>query len=276
MQLIYLVSDSTGDTVASLVRAGMALFPDRKPRYVHHISLRTESQITSLLLEIKANPGLVFFTFVSPAFSELLQKGCAEISTPCIPVLEPVISALANFLEAEPMHRPGAFRQMDEDYFKRINAMQFALDHDDGRNAPSLEQADVILIGVSRSSKTPTGIYLANRGLKVGNIPYIPGVVLSKPLQELLRSKKIPIFGLLRDAEQLSDMRRTRLGVLEADRQRNKYADIEEIRAELTEARKFFQVNGIKIIDVSHRSIEETASHISHLIEQRNAQTKLA
>src|SRR5438105_12853991 len=205
---LHLVSDSTGDTVHSVARACLVQFDDAQA--IEHVwsMVRTRSQIERVIAGIQANPGLVLFTLVNDTLRQTLQEGCRQLQVQAIPVLDPVIGALAAYL-GRPSHGvPGRQHLLDSEYFARIDAMTFAINHDDGQSSWGIDDAAVCLVGVSRSSKTPTCLYLANRGVKAANVPFVPGVPLPA---ELLNAEKPLIVGLTNDPERLIHLRRNRL-----------------------------------------------------------------
>jgi regulator of PEP synthase PpsR (kinase-PPPase family) len=227
--------------------------------------VRSKSQIERVLSGIEANPGVVLFTLVNDALRAPLQEGCRKLQVPAIPVLDPVIGALAAHLGRESRGLPGQQHLLDSEYFARIEAMQFALAHDDGQSSWGLNDADVVLVGVSRTSKTPTCIYLANRGIKAANIPIVPGVPLPP---EVFAATKPLIVGLTNDPERLIQIRRNRLNMLQHD-QSTDYTDIEAVRSEVLQARRLFSEHHWPVIDVTRRSIEETAAAILKLLARR-------
>src|SRR6266702_2130657 len=249
---LHLVSDSTGETVHSLARACLTQFEG--VHAVEHvwIMMRTRSQIDRVIDGVKANPGVVLFTLVSDALRQLLQQECRRLQVPTIPVLDPIIGALASHLGRESRGLPGRQHLLDKEYFARIDAMTFAINHDDGQSSWGLNDADVCLVGVSRTSKTPTCLYLANRGIKAANVPFVPGVPLPPELTEV---KRPLIVGLTNDPERLIQLRRNRLDMLHHD-DTTEYTDIEAVRAEVREARRIFVQMHWPVIDVTRRSIE--------------------
>ena len=263
---LHLVSDSTGETVHSLARACLAQFEG--VHAVEHVwsMVRTRSQIDRVIDGVKANPGVVLFTLVSDALRQLLQQECRRLQVPTIPVLDPIIGALASHLGRESRGLPGRQHLLDREYFARIDAMTFAINHDDGQSSWGLNDADVCLVGVSRTSKTPTCLYLANRGIKAANVPFVPGVPLPP---ELIEAKRPVIVGLTNDPERLIQVRRNRLDVLHQDHA-TEYTDIEAVRAEVREARRAFVERHWPVIDVTRRSIEETAASIMKLLARRH------
>jgi [pyruvate, water dikinase]-phosphate phosphotransferase / [pyruvate, water dikinase] kinase len=263
---LHLVSDSTGDTVHSVARACLVQFDDAQP--IEHVwsMVRTRSQIDRVIAGVEAYPGLVLFTLVNDALRQFLQDGCRRLQVPAIPVLDPVIGALASYLGRESRGMPGKQHLLDSEYFARIDAMTFAIVHDDGQSSWGIHDADVCLVGVSRTSKTPTCLYLANRGVKAANIPFVPGVPLPP---ELLETTRPLVVGLTNDPERLILLRRNRLSMLDQNEQ-SEYTDIEAVRAEVREARRVFAEQHWPVIDVTRRSIEETAAAISKLLARRH------
>lgn len=255
---LHLVSDATGETLGNLARACMAQFEGVKS--IEHLwpMVRNDRQIARVLAAVKAEPGLVLFTIVNDDLRTALEEGCRALNIPCIAGLDPVIRALGAFLGMESRGEPGRQYALDAEYFHRIEAMQFALAHDDGQSTHDLDRADVILVGVSRTSKTPTCIYLANRGLKAANVPFVPEVPLPA---ELLTARRPLIVGLTNDPGRLVQVRRNRLKLLDQGRETD-YVDPEAVRAEVETARRFFNSRKWPIIDVSRRSIEETAATV--------------
>jgi [pyruvate, water dikinase]-phosphate phosphotransferase / [pyruvate, water dikinase] kinase len=262
---LHLVSDATGDTVHSVARACLVQFEDAEA--IEHIwsMVRTKNQIERVITGIEANPGVVLFTLVNDALRAPLQEGCRRLQVPAIPVLDPVIGVLAAHLGRQSRGLPGRQHLLDSEYFARIDAMTFALNHDDGQSSWGLNDADVVLVGVSRTSKTPTCIYLANRGIKAANIPIVPNVALPP---ELFTAGRPLIVGLTNDPERLIQVRRNRLSMLHQD-ERTDYTDVEAVRQEVTQARRLFAEKRWPVIDVSRRSIEETAAAILKLLARR-------
>lgn len=264
---LHLVSDATGETINSVARACVIQFDDVRP--VEHFwnLVRTDRQLDMVLEGVQENRGLVMFTLVDEKLRRRLQDFCREVQVPCIPVLDPLINALAAFLGVESQRQPGRQHALDAEYFGRMDAMDFALAHDDGQSSWDLHEADVILMGVSRTSKTPTCIYLANRGIKAANIPIVPGCPLPPEIEKLTRPL---VVGLTKDPDRLVQIRRNRLKLLNQN-ESSTYVDPEVVRAEVTDARRMFTRRGWPVIDVSRRSIEETAAEIMMLLARRQA-----
>lgn len=256
---LHLVSDATGETVGSVVRACSVQF--RQIETIEHAwtMVRTPVHMERVLAGIGVNPGPVLFTLVDGKLRRQLTEGCARLGVPCVSILDPVIAVLASHYGVETEGRPGAQHEMDAEYFERIAAMDFALAHDDGAGLETIHKADVILLGVSRTSKTPTTIYLANRGIKAGNYPLVPGVPLP---QEIEKARGPLVVGLTKDPARLVDIRRNRLRMIGGDSQEDDYVDLDSVRREVAEARRLFTRHGWPVVDVTRRSIEETAAAI--------------
>lgn len=266
---LHLVSDATGETINSVARACLVQFRGVEP--IEHVwsLIRTKGQMDKVLLGIEDSPGPVLFTLVNESLRIHLIDGCQVLSVPCIPVLDPVIHRLARCFGVEISGQPGLQHVLDAEYFDRMDAMNFALSHDDGQLAEDLDKADIVLIGVSRTSKTPTCIYLANRGIKAANVPVVPGC----PLPESLLGAELPlIVGLTKDPARLIQVRRNRLRMIAEGHGETDYVDLESVRDELAFARKLCSQHGWPIIDVTRRSIEETAATImSYYVRHRGA-----
>lgn len=263
---LHLVSDATGETLVSVAKAALVQFENAEP--VQHLwaLVRNKAQIYHVMENIEDNPGLVMFTLVDHTMRELLQEECRRLQVPCVPVLDPVMAALANYLGSESREQPGRQHEMDAEYFSRIDAMHFTMAHDDGQNTSDLEKADVVLIGVSRTSKTPTCIYLANRGLKAANIPIVPEVPLPEGIEAL--DGRVLVVGLTASPDRLVQIRRNRLLSLKQEPETD-YVDMDAVKAEITHARRLFSRHDWPVIDVTRRSIEETAAAILNLHTRR-------
>lgn len=261
---LHLVSDATGETVTSVVRACLVQFEGVQPIQHNWWLVRTQGQVERVIAGIEDKPGLVFFTLVDGAVRGLLEEACRHRGIPCISLLDPVMAGLSAFLDVEVTALPGRQYQLDAEYFRRIDAMQFTLSHDDGQLIELVDQADIVLVGVSRSSKTPTCMYLANRGYKCANYPLVPGVPLPP---ELERTKKPLVVGLTKDPKSLSDIRRARLRLLNQEEEAD-YAQFEKVKEEVQQARRIFSRLGWPVVDVTRRSIEEASAAIIQLYER--------
>jgi len=263
---LHLVSDATGETINSVARACLVQFEGIEPNEHAWSLIRTPGQMEKVLAGIAAHPGPVLFTLVNEQLRALLQDGCRRLQVPCIPVLDPVIAALGTYLGLQSRGLPGRQHELDAEYFSRIDAMSFALAHDDGQSSQNYNDADVILVGVSRTSKTPTCIYLANRGIKAANVPVVPGCPMPG---ELLAASRPLIVGLTKDPVQLVQIRRNRLHLLSQSEETD-YVDPDVVKQEVAAARRLCTQNGWPVIDVTRRSIEETAATIIQMLARHH------
>ena len=263
---LHLLSDSTGETLESIAKAALAQFDDAEHVVKHFWPMvRSESHLDRILTDVAANPGLVLFTLVNRDTRRKLETRCRALGLPAIAALDAVSDAMSNMFCQEAKARPGRQHVMDAAYFARVAAIQFTIAHDDGINAQNWEEADIVLAGVSRTSKTPTSIYLANRGYKTANIPIVPG---SPPPPNLFQLKHPMVIGLVTSAERLIQVRRNRLLSLNQLPDTD-YVDEEKVRAEVAHARRMFADNGWPVLDVTRRSIEESAAAIINLFNER-------
>jgi regulator of PEP synthase PpsR (kinase-PPPase family) len=262
---LHLVSDSTGETLITVARAVVAQYEGVAA--IEHVYplVRSTTQLERVIHEIETAPGIVLYTLVEQELSSRLEEVCRATGSPYLSVLEPVHALLSSYLGTHSTARPGAQHMLNAEYFKRIDAMNFTLMHDDGHLPHDLDEADVILVGVSRTSKTPTSVYLANRGLKTANIPLVPGV---PPPPVLGTAKTALIVGLVATPERIVQIRQNRLLSLNADDDTS-YVDREAVAEELAASRRLFARNGWPVIDVTRRSIEETAAAIIDLYRDR-------
>jgi [pyruvate, water dikinase]-phosphate phosphotransferase / [pyruvate, water dikinase] kinase len=263
---LHLVSDSTGDTVHAVARACLVQFEGAAA--IEHIwsMVRTKTQIERVVRGVAVNPGVVLYTLVNESLREPLVEGCRKLQVLTIPVLDPVIGALASFLGRQSRGLPGQQHLLDNEYFQRIDAMTFAFNHDDGQSAWGINDADVILVGVSRTSKTPTCMYLANRGIKAANIPIVPGVAVPPELFAVTRPM---IVALTNDPERLIQVRQNRMTQLHQEGEHTDYTELSAVREEVQRARRLFAEHHWPVIDVTRRSIEETAAAILKLRARR-------
>ena len=265
---LHLVSDATGTTLLGLARAVLAQFEGIEPVQKFWPLVRTQKQLDKVIMRIEANPGPVIFTFVDEKMRRRLQERCDELHVPCVAVLDPIIRSLSSYLGLNAAGVPGLQHTMDDAYFKRVSAVDFAMRHDDGKRLEDLEKADVILVGVSRTSKTPTSVFLARRGVKVANIPLVPGVDVPSEKFEI----DGPLYiGLTAAPNRLMQLRKTRLKTDDEKAKKkfeeNTYLDEEKIDEEVKNARRLFSKKGWQVIDVTKRSIEETAAEILALFQ---------
>jgi len=262
---LHLVSDATGETLSSVARACLVQFDQVEP--IQHLwwLVRGQGQVSRVVAGIEMEPGVVLATLMQGAVRSLLEEACRQLRVPFIPVLDPVMAALSSYLNVEFGAQPGRQHVLDAEYFARIDAMHFTLAHDDGQLLDGLTDADVVLVGVSRTSKTPTCMYLANRGVKAANIPLIPGM---PPPPELLAARHPLIVGLTKEPKSLADIRRSRLRFLN-QRVETDYADEDHVKQEVSDARRLFALQGWPVIDVTRRSIEEAAATILQMLTAR-------
>ena len=256
---LHLISDATGETLMAAGRAAAAQYKDA--RAIEHIYplIRTERQLMKVLEEIDDTPGIVLYTVVDQKLARIIDQRCAAMGLPCVSVLEPVLTVFQSYLGTPAGRRVGAQHVLDADYFRRIDALNFTMEHDDGQLPTDMEEADVILVGISRTSKTPTSIYLANRGIKTANIPIVLGV----PIPESVTYAKRPlVVGLVATAERISHIRQNRTLGTSIGYDSQSYVDRSVIAQELAYARQICARHGWPMIDVSRRSIEETAAAI--------------
>ena len=263
---LHLLSDSTGETLENIAKAALAQF-DGVDDVVKHFwpMVRSATHLDRILVDITANPGLVLFTLVNRDTRRKLETRCLALGLPAVAALDAVSDAMSNMLGQEAKARPGRQHVMDAAYFARVDAIQFTIAHDDGLNSQNWEEADILLAGVSRTSKTPTSIYLANRGFKTANIPIVPQ---SPPPANLFTLKHPLVVGLVTSAERLIQVRRNRLLSLNQAPDTD-YVDEEMVKAEVAAARRMFADNDWPVLDVTRRSIEETAAAIINLFNER-------
>ncbi|GBD41654.1 Putative pyruvate, phosphate dikinase regulatory protein [bacterium HR39] len=268
---VHLVSDSTGETVTTVARAALAQFEDVEPVENVWFFVRTREQLERILAVISQRPGLVLYTLVQPELRHRLEEHCRRLDIPCVAVLDPVVHALTVLVGAAGRPRVGRQHALDQSYFRRIEALNFALRHDDGQHVEELDQADVVLVGVSRTSKTPTCMYLAQRGVKAANVPLVPGA----PHMTVLERLREPlVVGLTIRPEVLVEIRRTRQRMLGLDpdsdgRYGRDYVDLDAVRREIVQARRLYARMGWPEIDVTRRSVEETAAAVYQMLQMR-------
>lgn len=262
---LHMVSDATGETVHGVVRACLVQFEGIAVSEHMWPLVRTKGQLEKVVAAIAREPGLVLYTLVDTGLQAALVSGLRKLKVPHISVLDPIMGALASYLGLQSRNLPGRQHELDAEYFSRIDAMQFVLSHDDGQATWDLDHADVVLVGVSRTSKTPTCIYLANRGIKAANVPIVPGVALP---HELVEVRHPLVVGLTKDPVRLVQIRRNRLRTLN-ESENTDYADLETVKHELAAARRLFTEHRWPVIDVTRRSIEETAAAILQLYADR-------
>jgi regulator of PEP synthase PpsR (kinase-PPPase family) len=270
---LHLVSDSTGDTLNSIARATLSRFDE--PQVIHHrwSLIRSRLQLDRVLDGITAEPGPVMFTLVDRGLRHALEEHCLRVGVPLLSPLDPVMDMLQAELGERAREKRGAQHVMNADYFRRIDAMHYVLAHDDGQGVAGIAEADVCLVGVSRSSKTPTCFYLANRGIKAANVPIVPGATMPEELND----PPCPVIGLHIEAGALIEIRRHRLKLIGAGGVRQDatdYVDHDSVKAEIQAARRLCTQHGWPVIDVTRRSIEETAATVLQLMEAWHAKRR--
>jgi [pyruvate, water dikinase]-phosphate phosphotransferase / [pyruvate, water dikinase] kinase len=263
---LHLISDATGETLTTVARAATAQHTKMTP--VEHVYplVRTQKQLDRVLAEIDESPGIVLYTLLEDDLVTRLENHCRDLSVPCLSILGPVLALLQSYLGTETSHRVGAQHTLNAEYFKRIDAFNFTMLHDDGQHIEDLEDADVVLVGVSRTSKTPTSIYLANRGVKTANVPLVPGIPLAPSVEELKRPLMV---GLYASPERIVQIRQNRLLGLRAHQDDDQYIDRKAVAEEVAYSRKLCAKHNWPSIDVTRRSIEETAAAVLKLLTER-------
>ncbi len=266
---LYLVSDATGETVRSIARACAVQFEDID--VVEHLwpMVRSRRALETALEDLGQEPGIVFYSLLNHELAEQLEQFCGGRGVPCISVMEPFINLMARHFGQAPKRLVGKQHVLDAEYFQRIEAMNFVMAHDDGQKQASLDEADVILVGVSRTSKTPTCIYLANRGVKAANVPMVPGIPLP---EKLFKPGRAFVIGLTEDPARLVEVRKNRMRLQNSAQTTSDYTDLDKVREEVAEAKRLFARQGWPVIDVTRRSIEETAAAVLQLLSQRHRQ----
>lgn len=265
---LHLLSDATGETLNAIAKAALAQFEGVVVHEHSYALVRSQRQLQRAIEHIRSDPGLVFFTLVNPELRNELVKQCTVLGVPILDVLEGPMTVMRQFLGAAETHRPGGQHEVDQRYLQRIEALNFTIQHDDGQALETLDEAEVVLVGASRTSKTPTCVYLAIRGVRAANVPLVPGVPLSS---YLLGATKPLIVGLWASPDRLVQVRRNRLFTLGEGRE-TAYVDVEAVRAEVSASRKIFEQRDWPAIDVSRRSIEETAAAVLNLLGERRDQ----
>ncbi len=262
---LHLISDSTGETLSSVTRAVLSQFEGVDSNEFIWPLIRTKPQMEKVVESIVKDPGIVMYTILQDELIESLRKQCYEIKVPCIPVLSHIIGEFSNYLGMHISNTIGRQHLLDNEYFSRVDAISYALTHDDGQSSWDLYDADIVLIGVSRTSKSPTSVYLSCRGYKTANVPFVSLDTIPQTIYDL---KKPLVVGLTINPEKLVQIRQSRLSSLGHEVQ-TEYIDIEAIRREISESRKVFAKINCPIIDVTKRSVEETAAKIIQLLQEK-------
>jgi hypothetical protein len=267
---VHLVSDSTGETLNAMAKAVCARFDHVLPIEHIYALVRSRRQLDRVLREIEGAPGVVLHTIVDKELRAALEEGCRALDMTCVAALDPLVASLARYLGAAISTRVGAQHALDTEYFNRIEALDYAMAHDDGQGFQDLDTADVVLVGVSRTSKTPTSIYLAHRGVRAANVPLVPGAA---PPPQLFEARRPLVVGLTVSPDRLIQIRRNRLLNLREDRQSD-YVETEAVREETVRARRLFEKHRWPVIDVTRRSVEETAAAVINLLSARKGQAQ--
>jgi len=264
---LHMISDATGETLATISRAvGVQYAQVRAIEHLHPL-VRSRRELDRVLKEVEATPGIVLYTLFNRELSEELEQACKQLNVPCVAPLKHVLQVFESYLGMASTPTVAGQHQLDADYFRRIEALNFSMLHDDGHLPDSLDDADIILIGISRTSKTPTSIYLANRGFKTANVPLVPGMALSAPLEQ---KTKAFVVALVASPERIAQVRQNRV-IEQAHGHLEEYVDRDAIAAEIAQTRQLCARHGWPIIDVTRRSIEETAAAIIRLYHDREA-----
>ncbi|MGO0060535.1 pyruvate, water dikinase regulatory protein [Brevibacillus fluminis] len=266
-QIIYVVSDSIGETAELVVRAVVSQFDSRLIDIQKYPYIEDKTSIDEVIASAKESKAMIVFTLVIPELKAYIMECAAAAGIPIIDIMGPLLSTLQETLNVSPTGKPGLVRRLDEEYFRKVDAIEFAVKYDDGRDPRGLLRADVVLIGVSRTSKTPLSMYLANKRLKVANVPIVPEV---DPPEELFQVPKERCIGLIINPEHLNAIRTERLKALGLTAQAN-YANLDRINQELEFSRKIIERIGCPIIDVSQKAVEETANIILEIIKRNQA-----
>jgi regulator of PEP synthase PpsR (kinase-PPPase family) len=264
---LHLVSDSTGETLTTIAKAACVQYSMVRPIDHVHPLVRTPRQLKRVLQEIEQAPGIVLYTIINRDLTEELESQCRELKVPCLAVLQPVMQVFESYLGASRTPTIAGQHVLDADYFQRIDALNFTMAHDDGHLPEDLNEADIIILGISRTSKTPTSIYLAQRGYKTANVPLIPSVTLP---EQLTKQHSAFIVCLVASADRIAEIRRHRAMLL-TDRNLNDYTDRDLIAAEIAHTRRICAKHRWPVIDVTRRSIEESAATIIKLLHDQRA-----
>ncbi|MBL8567143.1 MAG: kinase/pyrophosphorylase [Hyphomicrobiaceae bacterium] len=264
---LHLVSDATGETLTTIAKAAAVQYAEVRP--IEHVypMVRTQRQLSRALQEIEQAPGIVLYTIVNKSLTEEIERRCRELSIPCLHVLQPIMQVFESYLGAPRTPTVAGQHVLDADYFKRIDALNFTMVHDDGRLPENLNDADICILGISRTSKTPTSIYLAQRGFKTTNLPLVPQIALPK---NLIEPTTCFVVCLVASPDRIAEIRRNR-ALLLSDRDLGTYVDRSAISSEIAHSRKLCAKYGWPVIDVTRRSVEETAASIIKLMQDRRS-----
>lgn len=264
---LHLISDSTGETLTTIAKAAAVQYPQLKPIERVHPLVRNMRQLSRVMEEVARSPGIVLYTIVNKELTDELERRCRELKVPSLYVLQPIMQLFESYLGAPRTPTVAGQHALDAEYFKRIDALNFAMAHDDGRLPEDLNQADIVLLGISRTSKTPTSIYLAQRGYKTTNLPLVPNLPLPSTLTE---PHTAFVVCLIASAERIADIRRNRAMIM-GDKNLDEYVDRRQIADEIAYSRRICAENGWPVLDVTRRSVEESAASIIRMLQDRNA-----
>ena len=265
---LHLVSDSTGETLTTIAKAAAVQYSQMRPIEHMHPLVRNARQLKRVLQEIEQAPGIVLYTIVNTDLIAEIEQRCKELKVPCYAVLQPIMQVFESYLGAPQTPTVAGQHVLDADYFRRIDALNFTMAHDDGRLPDNLDEADIILLGISRTSKTPTSIYLAQRGYKTANVPIVPGLPFP---EEIAGDHSAFVACLIASPDRIAEVRRNR-ALLIGDRDLDDYVDRSRIAAEIAITRKLCAKHGWPVIDVTRRSVEETAATIIRLLQDKEAE----
>lgn len=269
---LHLISDATGETLTTMAKAAAVQYARLRPIEHVHPLVRTERQLERVLKEVEQAPGIVLYTVVKKELIEEIERRCRALKVPCLHVLEPIMKIFESYLGAPQTPIVAGQHLLDAEYFARIDALNFTMAHDDGQLPHDLSQADIIILGISRTSKTPTSIYLAQRGFKTANLPLVPGI---EPPPALLQPHTAFVVGLVASPERIAEVRRNRVHLI-GDRTLGDYVDRSRIMEEIQYSRRLCARHGWPVIDVTRRSVEETAATIIRLLHDQRGGATLA
>jgi regulator of PEP synthase PpsR (kinase-PPPase family) len=269
---LHLISDATGETLTTMAKAAAVQYPQVRPIEHVHPLVRTEKQLERVLQEVEEAPGIVLYTVVKRTLISEIERRCRQLQVPCLHVLQPIMKVFESYLGAPQTPVVAGQHLLDADYFRRIDALNFAMAHDDGQLPQDLSVADIIILGISRTSKTPTSIYLAQRGFKTANVPLVPGIELPPALTQ---PHTAFVVGLVASAERIAEIRRNRVHLI-GDRNLADYVDHAQIANEIQYSRRLCTRHGWPLIDVTRRSVEETAATIIRLRHEHASSAKRA
>jgi regulator of PEP synthase PpsR (kinase-PPPase family) len=264
---LHLISDATGETLTTIAKAASVQYSAVRPIEHMHPLVRSRRQLDRVLQEVASAPGIVLYTVVNKELTEELERRCRDLGVPALHVLEPIMKVFESYLGAPQTPTVAGQHVLDAEYFKRIDALNFSMAHDDGRVPEDINQADIVILGISRTSKTPTSIYLAQRGYKTCNVPLVPGIEIPRSLTE---PHSAFVVGLVASVDRIAEIRRNRVRLL-SDRPLEGYVDRDEIANEIAYSRRLCAKHGWPVIDVTRRSVEETAATILKMLQDRHA-----